>query len=84
MGDGKQIIDILLPILQNKLQVQAAQAPTAPYTESQAVQTPSALYNNLAGIWTITNKGLNMARQDIPNISSEPNKTPPLITKLSF
>ena len=33
-GDGKQILDILLPILQNKLWVWAAWAPTALYTES--------------------------------------------------
>ena len=62
----------------------ATQAPIAPCTKSQAVQTPSALYSTLAGTQTITNKGLNMPEQDIPNTSLEPNNTPPLIAKLSF
>ena len=82
MGEGKQIIDILLSILQNKLQVWDIQIPTALYIKSQAVQTLLASTNILAGTWSITIKGLNMPRQDILNISLEPNNTL-LIAKLS-
>ena len=42
-----------------------------------------ASYSALVGTQTIANKGLNIPRQDIPNISLERNKIPPLITKLS-
>ena len=83
MGDGKQIIDILLPTLQNKFQVQAAQVFTALCTKSQAMQTPLTLYDNPASTWTITDKGPNMPGQDVPNISSEPGEILFLIAKLS-
>ena len=46
------------------------------------MQTPLALYNNPASTWTVTNKGLNMPGQDVPDISLEPGEMPPLITKL--
>ena len=46
------------------------------------MQTLSALYNNLAGTQTVTDEGLNIPRQDVPNTSSEPSKTLFLITKL--
>ena len=83
MGDGKQIINILLPILQNKLQVQAAQVPIALYTKSQAVQTLLALYGALASTQTVANKGLNMPEQDVPDTSLEFSDIPPLIAELS-
>ena len=47
------------------------------------MQTLLAPYDDLAGTQNITNKGLNMPGQDIPDTSSEPNNIPPLITKLS-
>jgi hypothetical protein len=82
-GDGKQMIDILLPTLQNKLQVWDAQAPTAPRIESQVMQTPSASSNVPAGTRSVSDKGPNMPRQDVPDTSSEPGNTSPLIAKLS-
>ena len=82
-GDGKQMIDILLPTLQNKLRVWAARAPTAPCTESQAVQTPSAPCGAPAGTRTVADEGPNMPEQDVPDTSSEPGDTPPLIAELS-
>ena len=46
------------------------------------MQTPLAPYNDLAGTQTITDKGLNIPRQDVFNTSLEPNETPPLIADL--
>ena len=77
------MIDILLPILQNKLQVWAAQTPTALCTKSQAVQALLAPYSALTGTQIIANKGLNIPEQDIPNTSLEPNNISPLIAELS-
>ncbi len=61
----------------------ATQVPIALCTESQAVQTPLTLYSTPAGTQTVANKGLNIPKQDIPNISLEPNNTLLLIAKLS-
>ena len=82
-GDGKQIIDILLPILQNKLQVQDAQAPIALYIKSQVIQTLLISSNVLASTQSVSNKGPNIPRQDIPDTSLKPSNISPLITKLS-
>ncbi len=82
-GDRKQIVDILLPMLQNKLQVWAAQARTALCTEFQAVQALLALYSDLASTWTMANEGLKIPRQDIPDISLELGDILLLIAKLS-
>ena len=77
------MINILLPILQNKLQVQAAQIPIVPYTKSQAVQALLTSNSSLAGTQSAANKGLNIPKQDIPNISLKTSNILPLITKLS-
>ena len=82
-GDGKQMVDILLPTLQNKLRVWDARAPTAPCTESQAVQTLSDPSNLPAGTRSVADKGPKIPGQDVPDISSEPSNTLPLIAKLS-
>ena len=82
-GEGKQIIDILLPTLQNKLRVWDARAPTAPCTESQAVQTPSVSTDVPAGTRSVTVEGPNIPGQDVPDTFSEPGDTSPLIAELS-
>ena len=77
------MVDILFPILQNKLWVQAARAPIALCTESQAVQALSAFYSALANTQTIANEGPKIPGQDVPNISLEPSNILPLIAELS-
>jgi len=47
------------------------------------VQTLLASTDVLAGTRFVADKGLNIPRQDVPNITLEPSNTPPLITKLS-
>ena len=46
------------------------------------MQTLLIFSNILAGTWFIFNKGLNIPKQDIFNISLKPNNILPLITKL--
>ena len=83
-GDSKQIINILLPILQNKLWVWTAQALIALYIKSQAVQALLAFSSFLASIQSATNKGLNIPKQDISDMSLETNNMLFLIAKLSL
>jgi hypothetical protein len=47
------------------------------------MQTPSASSNVPASTQPVSNKGLNIPKQDVPNTSSEPSNILPLITKLS-
>ena len=48
------------------------------------MQTLSISFSILVNTQTATNKGLNILRQDVPDISSEPGDTSPLIAELSF
>ena len=47
------------------------------------MQTPLVLYDDLANTQTVTDEGLNILRQDVPDTSLEPSKTPLLIADLS-
>jgi hypothetical protein len=47
------------------------------------MQTLLASSNILASTRPVSNKGLNMPKQDVPDTSSEPSNTLPLIAKLS-
>ena len=47
------------------------------------MQTLLISSNVLAGTRSVSNKGPNMPGQDVPDMSSEPGDTLPLIAKLS-